>query len=58
MINFTLDEGNRLFETCRQVGTVTNSQGVHNNDYGAPILVCSGPRQPLWQVWRSLQTLD
>ncbi len=58
MINFTLDEGNQLFDTCRRVGTVTNSVDVHNNDYGAPIIVCSGPQKPLWQVWRSLQTLD
>jgi len=58
MINFTLAEGNELFDVCRQVGTVTNSLGIHNNDYGAPILVCSGPRKPLWQAWRSLQTLD
>ena len=58
MINFTLDEGNELFSDCRQVGTVTNSAGIHNNDYGAPILVCTNPRQPLWTKWRSLQTLD
>lgn len=58
LVNFSLDEGNRLFTDCRQVGTVTNSLGIHNNDYGAPILVCSNPRQPLWKDWPSLQTLD
>jgi 4-amino-4-deoxy-L-arabinose transferase-like glycosyltransferase len=58
MVNFTLEEGNELFTNCSQVGTVTNSIGLHNNTYGAPILVCSNPRRPLWQVWRSLQTLD
>lgn len=58
MVDFTLDEGNRLFDTCRIAGTVSNSLGLHNNDYGAPILVCSGPRKPLWQAWSSLQTLD
>lgn len=58
MINFTLEEGNRLFTDCRQVGTVTNSERIQTNQSGAPILVCSGPRQPLWQEWRSLQTLD
>jgi 4-amino-4-deoxy-L-arabinose transferase-like glycosyltransferase len=57
-IDFTLDEGKQLFSECRQVGTVTNSLGLHNNTYGAPILVCSNPRKPLWQAWRSLQTLD
>jgi len=58
MVNFTLEEGRRLFRDCRQVGTVTNAAGIHNNDYGAPILVCTDPRQPLGQEWRSLQTLD
>lgn len=58
MVNFTLEEGNRLFTECRQVGTVTNAQGIHNNQWGAPILVCSNPRKPLWTEWRSLQTLD
>ncbi len=58
MIDFSLDDGDKLFTTCRQVGTVTNSSGPHSNFYGAPILICSGPRQPLWQAWRQLQTLD
>ena len=58
MINFTLDEGNRLFADCRQVATVTNSQGIVTNNYGAPILICTNPRRPLWQAWPSLQTLD
>ena len=58
MINFTVDEGDRLFTDCRQVATITNSEGIHNNEYGAPIIVCSNPRKPLWSVWRALQTLD
>lgn len=58
LVNFTLVEGNALFLDCRQVGTITNQYGIHNDEYGAPILVCSNPRKPLWQAWRSLQTLD
>ena len=58
MVNFTVEEGDRLFGDCRQVGTVTNSAGLHNNDYGAPILVCISPRQPLWKAWPELQLLD
>lgn len=58
LIDFTTDDAKRLFDDCRQVGTVTNSGDVHSNFYGAPILVCSGPREPLWQAWPSLQTLD
>jgi hypothetical protein len=58
MIDYTLAQANRLFSDCRQVGTVTNSGPVHSNFYGAPIVVCTGPRQPLWKAWPSLRTLD
>jgi 4-amino-4-deoxy-L-arabinose transferase-like glycosyltransferase len=58
LVNFTLEEGNGLFFDCRQVGTIANQYGIQNDEYGAPILVCSNPRKPLWQAWRSLQTLD
>lgn len=58
MIDFTKEEADRLFADCSQVGTVTNQGEVHGAAYGAPILICSSPRQPLWQLWRSLQTLD
>ena len=58
MIDFTIDEANRLFQSCRQVGTVSNSGPPHSNFYGAPILVCTQPREPLWKAWPTLQTLD
>jgi hypothetical protein len=58
LVDYTLEEGDRLFNDCRQVGTVTNQYGIHNDDYGDPILICSDPRRPLWQAWASLQTLD
>jgi hypothetical protein len=58
LINYTPDEGRQLFNECQQVGVVTNQYGIHNGDYGDPILVCTDPRQPLWTKWRSLQTLD
>ena len=58
LVNFTPQEADRLFSDCRQAGTLTNQYGLHNDEYGDPILVCTQPRQPLWTVWRSLQTLD
>lgn len=58
MIDFTATEGEKLFADCRQAETLTNSGPVHGNFYGAPILVCTNPRLPLWQAWPSLQTLD
>ena len=51
VVGFSLVDGDRLFTDCRQAGTVTNSFGIQNEDYGAPILVCSNPRRPLWRVW-------
>jgi 4-amino-4-deoxy-L-arabinose transferase-like glycosyltransferase len=57
-VGFSLDAGNRFFGDCRQAGTVTNNLGIGNEEYGRPILVCSSPRRPLWQIWPSLQTLD
>jgi 4-amino-4-deoxy-L-arabinose transferase-like glycosyltransferase len=58
MIGFDPDTANRYFETCRQAATVTNSLGIQNQEFGGPILVCTNPRRPLWQVWGSLQALD
>jgi 4-amino-4-deoxy-L-arabinose transferase-like glycosyltransferase len=58
LVGFSLDDGNRMFGDCHAAGTVTNSLGVHNDEYGSPILICSNLRRPLWSVWASLQTLD
>jgi len=58
MVGFPLDVATRYFADCRQAGVVTNRLGIRNDEYGEPILVCTNPRRPLWQVWGSLQTLD
>jgi len=44
-----------LFQTCTQMGTITNSYGLHNEEYGAPIFVCRSPRLPLDQLWPRLK---
>jgi hypothetical protein len=58
MVGFAPDLAGRYFADCRQAGKITNDEGVQNDFTGDPILVCSQPRQPLWKVWSSLQTLD
>jgi 4-amino-4-deoxy-L-arabinose transferase-like glycosyltransferase len=58
MVGFTQDFASRYFADCRQAATITNNIGIHNEEFGQPILVCTNPRQPLWSVWKSLQTLD
>jgi len=47
-----------LFADVTQVGTVSNSYGVANQEAGGAILVCRSPRRPLWQAWPSLKALD
>jgi 4-amino-4-deoxy-L-arabinose transferase-like glycosyltransferase len=47
-----------LFADVTQVGTISNSYGVDNQEAGTPIFVCRSPRRPLWQAWPSLKTLD
>jgi hypothetical protein len=58
LVGFSLDDGNRLFGDCRQASIVTNTLGVHNEEYGSPILICTNLHRPLWSLWASLQTLD
>ena len=47
-----------LFADVTQVGTISNSYGVTNQEAGRPIFVCRSPRRPLWQAWLSLRALD
>lgn len=47
-----------LFANVTQVGTISNSYGVANQEAGRPIFVCRSPRRPLWQAWPSLRALD
>jgi hypothetical protein len=35
-----------------------NNYGVRNDFTDDAILVCTQPREPLWELWPSLQTLD
>ena len=44
-----------LFNSCSQVGTVTNSYGLHNEEFGAPLSVCRGPSLSVDATWASLK---
>jgi hypothetical protein len=44
-----------LFDQCRQVGTISNSYDLHNQEFGAPLAVCSQPKYPLDQLWPRLK---
>jgi 4-amino-4-deoxy-L-arabinose transferase-like glycosyltransferase len=58
LVGFSQDFANRYFAQCRDAATITNNLGIHNEEYGGLVLVCTQPRQPLWSVWPSIQTLD
>jgi 4-amino-4-deoxy-L-arabinose transferase-like glycosyltransferase len=47
-----------LFSACSIVGTVSNSYGLHNQEFGAPISVCRQPRMPLDQLWPKLKAFQ
>ena len=45
-----------LFDTCELAGTISNSYGLHNEEFGAPLSVCRGPRYALDDLWPKLKT--
>lgn len=47
-----------LFNQCRDVGTITNSYGLHNEEFGGPLAVCSDPRYPLDLLWPKLKAFE
>ena len=44
-----------LYATCTQVGTITNSYGLRNEEYGKPLDVCTGPKLGLDDLWSRLR---
>lgn len=58
LVGYNQQFADRYFGSCVQTGTVTNPLGVHNEEYGDTVMVCTDPKEPLWKVWPSLQLLD
>ena len=50
-VGFRQDELSPHFASCRLVGHVHNNAGVHNDEQGAPIRVCSHPTSTWDQLW-------
>jgi 4-amino-4-deoxy-L-arabinose transferase-like glycosyltransferase len=44
-----------LFGACDQVATISNSYGLHNEEYGLPISVCREPKFTLDDLWGRLK---
>ncbi|HVH64406.1 MAG TPA: hypothetical protein VM674_00090 [Candidatus Acidoferrum sp.] len=58
VVGYPRDDRERLFTDVRQAATVTNSLGIHNEEYGKPIWICRKPLKPLSDVWPELKSLD
>jgi len=48
----------RIFGDIQQAGTITNSYGLHNEEYGKAIWICRSPLVPLDKAWPHLKALD
>ena len=48
----------KWFGDIQQAGTITNSLGLRNYEYGQPIWICRSPLVPLGKAWPQLKALD
>jgi 4-amino-4-deoxy-L-arabinose transferase-like glycosyltransferase len=46
------------FTSVRTVATLSNPYGVHNQEWGGHVYVCTGPRLPWAQLWPLLRHYD
>ena len=42
---------------CRVVARIDNDDDVDNDEQGAPVMVCPGPRRPWSEEWPDLEHL-
>ena len=47
-----------MFGDIQQAGNITNSYGLHNDEYGTAIWICRSPLVPLGKAWPQLKALD
>jgi hypothetical protein len=48
----------RHFGRVRQLATLTNAHGVHNQEWGGHVYVCTEPRRPWAELWPELRDYD
>jgi hypothetical protein len=41
--------------SVRVAATLSNPYGVHNQEWGGHVYICTGPRQPSAQIWPQLR---
>jgi hypothetical protein len=47
-----------FFASVRVVATLANPYGIHNQEWGGHVYVCTGPRHPWGQMWPRLRHYD
>jgi len=48
----------QFFTSVRAVATLSNPYGLHNQEWGGHVYLCTGPRVPWGQVWPQLRHYD
>ncbi|HEY9241700.1 MAG TPA: glycosyltransferase family 39 protein [Streptosporangiaceae bacterium] len=48
----------KFFTSVRLAATLSNPYRIHNQEWGGPVYVCTGPRQPWAQIWPQLRHYD
>jgi 4-amino-4-deoxy-L-arabinose transferase-like glycosyltransferase len=57
VISVGIDRGylSQFFATCSDAGAISNSYGLHNEEYGKPLSVCTDPKMSLDDMWSRLK---
>jgi 4-amino-4-deoxy-L-arabinose transferase-like glycosyltransferase len=48
----------QFFTSVRVAATLSNPYGIHNQEWGGHVYVCTGPRHPWGQMWPRLRHYD
>jgi hypothetical protein len=46
----------QFFTSVRAVATLSNPYGIHNQEFGGHVYLCTGPRRPWGQMWPQLRS--
>jgi hypothetical protein len=46
----------QFFTSVRAVATLSNPYGIHNQEWGGHVYLCTGPRHPWGQMWPQLRS--
>ena len=45
----------QFFTSVRVAATLSNPYGLHNQEWGGHVYICTGPHQPWAQIWPQLR---